>query len=582
MKLRRTLRGYAGLLVRIVLLSITIWGSNLWLVRIRDSVQSHRSVLAGQPKLGQPASPLVQQVVLVIIEGLRYDASLEMPFLNSLREQGFEARCRGYYPSYSQNAWTTLISGAGPEINDAPLVNVPDDQLHYLTVDGLFTEASRANLTTAVVGPSWWGKTIPEQVLNRSFVAPATGVEADQRVTQTTLDLMGNVPPNFLLVQLSQVREAASHYGTSSQAYQAAVLRADSQLEQIAQSMSLKRNVLIVTSDHAHLSDGGYGGADGEVVITPLVMAGGRVAPGSRDEIEQIDIAPTIAALLGTAVPSAAQGEILFDAVLMDEAESTEKWVSWAQQRVELADVYLESIGREPLSAASEGDAEVAYSSLVVRNFGSARRLAEYAIQGADAEMSKGRSERLGSEQRLRVPFVVVSVAAVAYLLWRRWSHTTAVLVASALGAVGLYNLLFLWEGEVYSFSTIGNWDAFMSGSVARMGTALLPAACILVWLVWKQKERSPVEVATLTYSFALILLFLLALPLAAAYALNGFEITWRLPDPLFAFLQVSALVQLGLAAFLTLLLPLFAIPLDRILRWATSRANRRSTIRSR
>jgi hypothetical protein len=578
MKMRRTLRRYVGLLVRIVLLAITIWGSNLWLVRIRDSVQSHRSVLVGQPKLGQPASPLVQQVVLVIIEGLRYDASLEMPFLNSLRKQGFEARCRGYYPSYSQNAWTTLISGAGPEINDAPLVDVPDDQLHYLTVDGLFTEATRANLTTAVVGPSWWGKTIPEQVLNRSFVAPTTGVEADQRVTQTTLDLMGNVPPNLLLVQFSQVREAALHYGTSSQAYHAAVLRADSQLEQIAQSMSLKRNVLIVTSDHAHLSDGGHGGSDEEVVITPLVMAGGRVAPGSREEIEQIDIAPTIAALLGTAVPSAAQGEILFDALLMDEAESTEKWVSWAQQRVELADVYLESIGREPLSAASKGDAEVAYSSLLVRNFGSARRLAEYAIQGADAEMSKGRSQRLATEQRRRVPFVVLSVSAVAYLLWRRWSRTTAALVASALGTVALYNLLFVWEGEVYSFSTIDNWDAFMSGSVARMGTALLPAICILVWLVWKQKERSPIEVATLSYSFALILAYLLALPLAAAYALNGFEITWHLPDPLFAFLQVSALVQLGLAAFMILVPPLFTVPLDRILRWAAATVNRRQT----
>jgi hypothetical protein len=577
-----TLRRYTGLLLRIVLLTITIWGSNLWLVRIRDSVHSHRSVLVGQPSLGQPGSPLVQQVVLVIIEGLRYDASLEMPYLNSLREQGFEARCRGYYPSYSQNAWTVLISGAGPEINDAPLVNVSDDQLNLLTVDGLFTEANRANLTTAVVGPSWWGTTIPEPVLNRSFVAPTTGVESDQRVTQTTLELMGNVPPNFLVVQFSQVREAALRYGTHGQAYRAAVLRADSQIEQIAQSMSLKRNVLIVTSDHAHLSDGGHGGADSEVVTTPLVMAGGRVATGSREEIEQTDVAPTIAALLGAAVPSAAQGEILFDALLMDEAESTEKWVSWAQQRVDLADVYLESIGRQPLSTATKGDAEVAYSSLLVRNFGSARRLAEYAIQGADSEMSKGRSQRLDTQQRRRIPFVVVSVAAVAYLLWRRWSRTTAVLVASALGTVALYNLLFLWEGKPYSFSVIGNWDAFLHGSVVRMGTALLPAACVLIWLVWKQQERSPVEVATLTYSFALILAYLLALPLAAAYALNGFEITWRLPDPFFAFLQVFALVQLGLAAFLTLVLPLLTVPVDRLLRWASASVRHPPTTRPR
>jgi hypothetical protein len=579
---RGILRRYTGLLVRIVLLTVTIWGSNLWLVRIRDSVHSHRSVLVGQPKLGEPGSPLVQQVVLVIIEGLRYDASLEMPFLNSLRDQGFEARCRGYYPSNSQSAWTTLISGAGPEINDAPLVDLPDDRLSYLTVDGLFTEANRANLTTAVVGPSWWGRSIPEQVLNRSFLAPTTGVEADQQVIQTTLELMGNVPPNFLLVQLSQARQAALHYGTNSRAYEAAVLRADSQLEEIAQSMSLKRNVLIVTSDHAHLTDGGHGGADEEVVITPLVMVGGRVAPGTRDEVEQTDVAPTIAALLGTAVPSAAQGQILFDALLMDEAESTEKWVSWSRQRVELADVYLESVGQQPLSQAPKGDAEVAYSSLLVRNFGSARRLAEFAVLGADEEMAKGRSQRMGTEQRRRLPIAAFPVVAVAYLLWRRSSHTAAVLVASAVGTAVIYSLLFVWEGEILSFSTIGNWYAFIASSVVRMATALVPAVCIMVWVVWQQKKRSAIGIATLNYSYALVLAFLLALPLAVAYTVNGFEITWRLPDPLFAFLQVLALAHLGLAAFLILPLPLITIPLDRVLRWAALKASRRPTTRPR
>lgn len=575
--MRIFLRRYPGLLVRIALLTLTIWGSNLWLVRIGDSIVNHRSLLAGQPKLGQPGNPLVQQVVLVLIEGLRYDASLEMPYLDELREQGFEAPCRGYYPSYSQNAWTTLISGAGPEINDAPLVDMPYGSTSYLTVDDLFTEARRANLTTAIAGPQRWERLIPEEALGRSFLVPTTGPESDAQVTQEVLSLMGNVPPNFLLVQLSQVRQAAQRYGTNSPQYQAAVLQADSQLQDIAQAMSLKRNVLIVTSDHGYLPDGGHGGADEGVVLTPFVMAGGRVAPGSQDEIAQTDIAPTMAALLGTAIPSAAQGEILFDALLMDEAESTEKWVSCSQQRVELADVYLESIGREPLSQATKGDAEVAYSSLLVRNFGSARRLAEFAVQGADSEMAKARIQRVMTERRRRLPISVVPVLAVAYLLWRRWNPTTAVLTASALGTVVIYNLLSIWEGEVYSLSTIGTWHAFVAESLVRMGTALLPAVCILVWLVWHQRRRSPIEVATLNHSYGLILAFLVALPLAAAFTLNGVDVTWRLPDPLWAFFQVSALVQLGVVALLTLLLPLVTIPLDRILRWASSASTKRS-----
>jgi hypothetical protein len=572
------LRRCPGLLVRIALLTITIWGSNLWLVLLRDSMDSHRSVLVGQPKLGQPGNPLVQQVVLVLIEGLRYDSSLEMPYLNDLREQGFEAPCRGYYPSYSQTAWTTLISGAGPEINDAPLTDVPYESTSYLTVDGLFTEARRANLTTAIAGPQRWERLIPEEALGRSFLVAASDPESDAQVTQEVLSMMDNVPPNFLLVQLSQVGQAAQHYGTNSPQYQAAVLEADSHLQDIAQVMSLKRNVLIVTSDHAYLPDGGHGGADTDVVLTPFVMAGGRVAPGSQDEIAQTDVAPTIAALLGTAVPSAAQGEILFDALLLDEAESTEKWVSWSQQRVELADVYLESIGQAPVSQATKGDAEVAYSSLLVRNFGSARRLAEYAVQGADSEMEKARNQRIAAERRRRLPISVVPVLAMAYLLWRRWNPTTAVLTASALGTVVLYNLLFIWEGEVYSLSTIGDWHGFVGESLVRLATALLPAACILVWLVWHQKKRSPIEVATLNHSYGLILAFVLAVPLAVAFTLNGVDVAWRLPDPLWAFWQVSALVQLAVVALLTLPLPLLTIPLDRILRWVGSRLTERSS----
>ena len=572
--MRINLRTYAGLLVRMSLLTLILWGSNLWLVRIRDSIHSHRSVLAGQPSLQDPTNPLVQQVVMVLIGGLSYDSSLEMPYLNTLREQGFDARCTGYYPSYSQSAWTTLVSGAGPEISDAPLVNVAHDQLSLLTVDGIFTEAKRADLTTALSGFHWWEMMIPEQVLDHRFFTSASAADADDQVIQTAREFMSNLPPNFLLIHLSQVGEAAQNHGTDSQEYEAAVLRADSQVREIAEAMSLRRNVLIVTSDHGYLANGGHGGADEQVVFTPFVMVGGRAAQAHHDGISQADIAPTIAALLGLAVPSASQGEILFDALLMDEAESTEKWVCWSQQRVELADVYLESIGQEPLSEASKGDAEVARSSLLVRNYGSAQRLAEFAVRGATSEMLKARGLRTAAEQRRRLPVVALPVLAIAYLLWRRWSRTTAVLLVCALATAVIYNLLFIWDGQVHSFSTVLRWDAFVADSLVLMATSLIPALCILVWMVWRQQRRPSAQIATVNYSFALILAYLLALPLAMTYVLNGFEITWRLPDPLLAFVQVSSLVQLGVLSFLTLIVPLVTIPLDRMLRWIGARVS--------
>lgn len=563
-----TVRRYAGLLIRVALLALIVLGSNLWLVRIRDSIRSHRSVLRGQPSLEEPSSPLVQQVVLVVVGGLRYDASLQMPYLNGLRDRGLEAQCRGYFPSHSQTAWTTLVSGAGPEISDAPLLDLPHEDLRFLTVDDLFTEAKRAHLTTALAGFQSWESMIPDQAMDGSFFVSGAGAEADDLVAQAALEFMDDLRPNLLLVHLTQVDHAARSAGTDSQQYRAAVRRADSHIREIGQRMSLTRQVLIVTADHGYLANGGYGGGDEEVVVTPFVMAGARVAMGNHEEMDQADVAPTISALLGLAVPSAAQGEVLFDALLLDEAESTEKWVSWARQRVELGDLYLESIGQEPLGEAAKADAEVAYSSLLVRNYGSARNLAEFAVQGASEEMKKGRSIRIRREQQRRLPMALLVVGVAVYLLWRRWSRTTAVLVISALASIVIYNLLFVWGGHTYSFSSIRGWDTFLAQAITRIGTALIPAIWVIAWIIRRERRRTPLEIAVTNYSFALILAFFLALPLISGYVLNGFEIAWYLPDPLIAFLQVSALVQLGVAALLGLAVPLVTIPLDRLLRW--------------
>ncbi len=573
-----TLRRYTAFLVRIALLVVILFGSNLWLVRMRESILSHRSVLQGQPSLEGPSSPLVQQVVLIVISGLRYDASFRMPFLNSLRDLGLAAPCRGYFPSHTQTAWTTLVSGAGPEINDAPLQDLPAEELRFLTVDDLFTEAKRADLTTALVGLHWWKSLIPARLLDGSLFVPEAGAEADDTVVDAALDLMDSLRPNFLLVHLTDVDRAARTFGANSPEYRAAVGRADSHAQEIAQHMSLTRHVLLVASDHGYLNSGGHGGGDGEVLFTPFVMAGGRVIPAHYEQISQADIAPTISALLGLAVPSAAQGEILFDALLLDEAESTEKWVSWARQRVELADLYLESIGQEPLGEAAKGDAEIAYSSLLVRNYGSARRLAEFAVRGADEEMISGRASRIRAEQQRRLPLALLPIGLAGYLLWRRWSKVTAALLVSALASAVIYNLLYVWAGHPYSFSGMGVWDAFMAAALTRMGTALMPAVWIVAWAVWRGRSKPPLGVAATYYSFALILALLLALPLIAGFVVNGVELAWYIPDPLFSFLQVSALAQLAAAALLCLVIPLVTIPTDRIARWALAKARSAQT----
>jgi hypothetical protein len=137
-------------------------------------------------------------------------------------------------------------------------------------------------------------------------------------------------------------------------------------------------------------------------------MVGRGVIQGDLGDIEQTDVAPTIAALLGAAAPSATQGRILTAALEMTVEQRTEKLVSMAHQRIALGNLYLSSIGQGELSDVAPGDAAVAQSSIDVQNYESAAQLASYAIDQVDSEMNSP-PRNVYSERSYRRVFAVVA-----------------------------------------------------------------------------------------------------------------------------------------------------------------------------
>jgi hypothetical protein len=154
------------IILSVIVLLIVAPSSYLWAMVLLDSLYKYESPLKEQLPLGQPTQPLVQQVVMVVIDGLRHDTSLEMPYLNSLREEGASAVMVGIPSPASQSAWTTLVSGAGPEINGAPFLDPEHiDEIQPIAVDHLFAQVRRAGLTGGLVGSNWWQKMVPERFL---------------------------------------------------------------------------------------------------------------------------------------------------------------------------------------------------------------------------------------------------------------------------------------------------------------------------------------------------------------------------------------------------------------------------------
>jgi hypothetical protein len=321
------------IILSVMVLLIIAPGSYLWAMVLLDSLYKYESPLKDKLPLGQPTQPLVQQVVMVIVDGLRYDTSLEMPYLSSLREEGASGVMVGIPSPASQPAWTTLVSGAGPEINGAPFLD-PEyvNDIHPIAVDHLFVEVKRAGFTGGLAGSNWWQKMVPDEFLYAQFFVEDDDA-ADEQVVDTALRFLKNFHPNYLLIHFNQVDHASREYGAASSEYRQAALRVDDYLRDIAQTLNVQRNLLIVVSDYGRLKKGERG-QYGQVALTaPFVMVGPMVVPGAYGRIAPGDVAPTVAALLGTAVPSAAQRPIRFDMLRMDEVQRAVKEVTEALMR---------------------------------------------------------------------------------------------------------------------------------------------------------------------------------------------------------------------------------------------------------
>ncbi|MCL6431067.1 MAG: alkaline phosphatase family protein [Anaerolineae bacterium] len=559
-KLRRFVR-VLTVLASLALLLAAAGIAGLWLLHGQASMHTYRSPMRSQPQsTGHTTTPLARQVVLIIVDGLRDDAVASMPNLSSLRRQGASARALLRAPSLSQPAWTTIVTGAWPEINGAPLINVSEAELAPISVDTIFAAARRANLSTALAGGSWWERMVPRDLLDAIASVEGSGPVADQQATDAAIRFLRNFQPSFLLVHLGNVDSVAHDSGALSEACHEAALEADRQIGDIAAAMDLRNSVLMVCSDHGHIDRGGHGGPDPTVVTTPFVALGGPVIPGDCGTIAQVDIAPTIAAILGAPMPRLNQGNICFAILRCDDAKRAETQVELALQRQEFANLYLASIGRGSLSDTAEGDVTVALSSLEVRNLESAYRLASLAVERIDREVAQARSDRIRRERSLRLPVAAGFIGAPLALVALRGGRRGRWLFFSAAATLLAYHALFALEDGVYSISGITGMRPFVEAIVRRTVAASAMGGLLVLWRLARDHEGSALEVIQTSLAYSLLVVYLLGCQAAVVYWLNGFRFTWYVPDLGIAFWQVTALVQVLICAALSLVLPVILL----------------------
>ena len=556
-------------LLAIVVLAAAAVGGHRAVNLLVNSIYTYHSPLIGSPALTQASTrPLTQQVILVTIDGLRYDTSFQMPYLNQLRIRGAQARLINSPTSSTQAAWTTLLTGAAPDINEAPLFDRPYEWMPPIAVDHLVAAANRAGLKVAVAGFHWWERLLAPHAVYARYFVNGEDASADLSVTERAVTFLTEFRPHLLLVTLRQVEDAGQRYGALSPEYRQAALACDENLRILASHVDLEHGVLIVTSGHGHLDWGGHGGDEPIVLHTPFVMVGQSVAKDDYGTAKATDITPTIAALLGAPVPSLAQGDMRLDMFETEHVDEAEKYVALANQRLRLGSIYVYSLSKGTLSETAQGDALVAASSLQVKNYASAAELGHLSVEQTNREMEQSSRLRLRNERRQRAPWLALTLVLPLLFIWRaRSSRVVWSLIAAVLGA-GLYHVMFLRGGHVYSFSAIApaHLAETLQPGIRYAGLALAAGGLIIVWRTWRERQRSALEVALQTYAFALLQLFVIGVGTAACIWWNGPSFSWRVPDLRVAYLQSALLTQAMLVAGLAIPLPLGVIVLQRVL----------------
>ena len=77
-----------------------------------DLEQTTPALAKVAPTLPDPGTPrLARRVYVVIIDGLRFDKSYELPFLDELRRRGVDTWAQSHYPTWSRPNYVSILTG---------------------------------------------------------------------------------------------------------------------------------------------------------------------------------------------------------------------------------------------------------------------------------------------------------------------------------------------------------------------------------------------------------------------------------------------------------------------------------------
>ncbi len=617
-----------------------------WALRtLAGSVETYRPLAAvqtarpaplpGLAPAGEGNNPLVSppvapHVVLVVVSGLRADTARRLPTLADLAQRGARAEVQISPPTGALATWGTLLSGAGPALSGAPLLDPPLAAPHPLQADTLLQATRRAGLPAALFGRGPWESLLPaEKVQGVLPTAFSLAAGTDQATTDAAREAWRQAAVGLSVVNYRLVDLAGATFGAASPEYERSALSVDGQLAQLVKDLNLRRAVLVVTADRGLTDAGRAGGNEREVTTVPFVAVGVGVRPGDYGAVSQADIAPTLAAWLGIEPPAQAHGLTRGEMLQVPDATRAQRGLADAAQKLGLEGALVGALGtaRDRQTAAEEtAGLPTIRTAMELGNDAGAWKLAEATARESQRRLEAVQDRALDAQAISRLLPCLLALASLSLaLVWRvslrrlvlllvalaawllplgglaslvstpaqggwAWAVLLAFAIAvggaaahlwrsgdpratrlSLMGGVGLALLAWtLWRGpRALSLS-----DLATGGDLVRL--ALGQAAHGLAWgllavlaLAWATPEDvAPAEVAAWAGEYALLLAGLLAAEAALLFWQVGLRLESVLPALGPVLLQAQTLARLAAVGLGGLLLPWLAALVHLAATW--------------
>lgn len=526
------MKSIVRLVIVVILALLVSTGTYFFAIKMVTSLYDYQSPLHQSPPVPGQAlgNQQARQVVFILIDALRYDTSLKvdvMPTLSRLRSQGAYAQMRSRAPSYSSPGYGVLLTGAWPELSSSAAFNLNYENIRMLSQDNIFSSANRLGLKTGISAFYWFEKLVPQNAVDVHFYTPDEDHEADVAVVEAALPWIGSGDYDLILIHIDQVDYAGHHEGGPQNLnWDEAASRADDLVSRIITIMDLEQDVVLICSDHGQIDAGGHGGGEAVTTTEPFLLVGKGIQQGDYGEINMVDVAPTIAALLGINLPASTQGQAQVQMISTWDPNQQETLTLFtARQQTQLLEKYSQAIGMPLESSQLVADAQ--------------KNVSDY-----QRTLEKIRSQRLTRERLPRIALGFLVIGLLIFALIRISHKLKKQFLWGGFLYVILFHLAYLTLGAgLYSYSVIVTDSSFIVTNGIITILTLLVVWAILSFL-WKRSMK-PVELASISVLLALFLAFVNVLPVLVHWMWNGMYANWTLPNLGLHFVALLSMVQI-------------------------------------